>query len=91
MLSKEHESSNFLKNSYTDPRTFISGRYCITPFVNLHPQVGFTAQLSIRSGHGMASHDRVFTFSPLFRSKAAALRYALHHAHQWLGSSGKTN
>ena len=37
----------------------------------------YTATLSIRSGQGSCSHDRVFRFIPLFRTSAAALRYAI--------------
>ena len=33
--------------------------------------------LSIRSGSGSSSHDRVFRFTPTFRSAGAAARYAL--------------
>jgi hypothetical protein len=63
---------------------FASGRYFLTPFVNTHPETGFIARLSIRSGSGMSSHDRVFTFTPRFRSEGIALRYALRQAVQWL-------
>jgi hypothetical protein len=40
----------------------------------------YTATLSIRSGKSSCSHDRVFRFIPLFRSPAAAIRYAIE---QW--------
>ncbi|HYR26079.1 MAG TPA: hypothetical protein VEQ09_09625 [Aquabacterium sp.] len=32
--------------------------------------------LSIRSGRGSASHDRVFRFAPLFASRDEAVHYA---------------
>jgi hypothetical protein len=40
----------------------------------------YTATLSIRSGKSSCSRDRVFRFIPLFRSPAAAIRYAIE---QW--------
>ncbi|RMX04195.1 hypothetical protein D8I35_15445 [Corticibacter populi] len=65
---------------------FTSGRYSFTPFVNTHPQAGFIARLSIRSGQGVSSHDRVLTFSPHFGTEASALRYAFEQARLWLGA-----
>ena len=37
----------------------------------------FVASLSIRSGQGCVSHDRLHRFTPLFASAQAAARYAL--------------
>lgn len=47
-----------------------SGQYC--------------ASLSIRSGHGCASHDRVFRFTPLFANAQAAALYALEQGQSCL-------
>ena len=46
----------------------------------------YTATLSIRSGQGSCSHDRVFRFIPLFRTSAAALRYAIEQGKSYLQS-----
>lgn len=44
---------------------------------------GFDALVSIRSGHGMASVDRVMRFTPQFVSPSAALRYARVEGLAW--------
>ncbi|MFH7040903.1 hypothetical protein ABT392_01080 [Paucibacter sp. JuS9] len=44
---------------------------------------GFTAAVSIRSGNGQASHDRVMRFVPRFESPRAALRYAVREGQAW--------
>jgi hypothetical protein len=44
---------------------------------------GFTAAVSIRSGNGQASHDRVMRFVPRFHSVRAALRYARREGQAW--------
>ncbi len=41
------------------------------------PDGHYTSSLSIRSGHGTATHDRVFRFVPQFRSAQAAVAYAM--------------
>lgn len=44
----------------------------------------YTASLSIRSGRGSMTHDRVFRFTPLFPTDQAAARYALHQGLSYL-------
>lgn len=44
---------------------------------------GFDALVSIRSGRGMASVDRVMRFTPQFISPTAALRYARAEGLAW--------
>ena len=46
----------------------------------------FAASVSIRSGRGMASHDRVMRFTPRFISQRAALRYATSEGLAWVRS-----
>ncbi|XHS80204.1 hypothetical protein ACFJGW_09565 [Burkholderiaceae bacterium UC74_6] len=43
----------------------------------------YVASVSIRSGKGMASVDRVLRFTPLFSSRRAALRYATVEGRAW--------
>jgi len=43
----------------------------------------FSALVSIRSGKGMASLDRVMRFTPSFASPHAALRYAADEGMAW--------
>ncbi|WP_371816389.1 hypothetical protein [Roseateles sp. DAIF2] len=49
-----------------------------------HAEGGFAASVSIRSGQGMASHDRVLRFVPRFDSRRAALRYATDEGLAWV-------
>ncbi|UDF35646.1 UNVERIFIED_ORG: hypothetical protein LHJ69_00670 [Shinella sp. XGS7] len=49
-----------------------------------HADGGFSAAVSIRSGQGMASHDRVMRFVPRFESPRAALRYAKAEGLAWV-------
>jgi hypothetical protein len=47
---------------------------------------GFMASVSIRSGSGMASHDRVLRFVPRFANRRAAIRYATAEGLAWIRS-----
>lgn len=44
------------------------------------------ASVSIRSGSGMASHDRVLRFVPRFTNRRAAIRYATAEGLAWIRS-----
>jgi hypothetical protein len=44
----------------------------------------YTASLSIRSGRGSATHDRVFRFIPIFPTDQAAAHYALHQGLNYI-------
>jgi hypothetical protein len=44
----------------------------------------FAASVSIRSGRGSASHDRVLRLVPVFDSRDAAARYATAQGLAWL-------
>lgn len=59
------------------------GRYLISPMSQARDGGGFDALVSIRSGRGMASVDRVMRFTPQFRSPQAALRYAKAEGLAW--------
>jgi len=41
--------------------------------------------VSIRSGHGSMTHDRVLRFSPVFNSHDEAVRFATDQALAWIG------
>ena len=60
------------------------GRYLVSPMTKPHADGGFAASVSIRSGRGMASHDRVMRFVPRFNSRRAALRYARDEGLAWV-------
>ena len=60
------------------------GRFVLSTFSHRTECGQFAASLSIRSGSGSGTHDRVFRFIPLFRSKRAAERYALAQGREYL-------
>ncbi|HEY0954872.1 MAG TPA: hypothetical protein VGE36_08960 [Roseateles sp.] len=59
------------------------GRYVVSPMTQARDGGGFDALVSIRSGQGMASVDRVMQFTPRFPSPQAALRYARTQGLAW--------
>jgi hypothetical protein len=59
------------------------GRYLVSPMTQVRDDGGFDAVVSIRSGQGMASVDRVMHFTPCFGSRQAALRYARAQGLAW--------
>lgn len=60
------------------------GKYLVSPAARQHGDGQFAASVSIRSGRGSATHDRVMRFSGLFESAAAAIHYATEHALGWI-------
>ena len=60
------------------------GKYLVSPAAKRHSEGQFAASVSIRSGRGSATHDRVMRFSGLFESAAAAIHYATEHALGWI-------
>lgn len=61
------------------------GRYIVSPLT--HPIDGgrHSAAVSIRSGRGSMTHDRVFRFVPVFDSPDQAARFATEKALAWIG------
>jgi len=59
------------------------GRFLVSPMAQARKGGGFDALVSIRSGQGMASVDRVMQFTPSFPSPQAALRYAKAEGLAW--------
>jgi len=64
--------------------TISSDGFVITPLSRLQGTGMFSSAVSIRSGQGQASHDRVYRFTRLFSRQEQALAYALGQARQWL-------
>lgn len=46
----------------------------------------YTASVSIRSGRGSMTHDRVMRFVPVFASHEQAARFATAEAMSWIGT-----
>ena len=60
------------------------GKYLVSPLAKPLGTGGYAASVSIRSGRGSATHDRVLRFSGLFDTAASALQYATEHALGWI-------
>ncbi len=64
-------------------KSFTIGKYLVSPLTRDAGATGFTAAVSIRSGSGRATHDRVFRFTPLFPSRESACSYAAREGESW--------
>jgi hypothetical protein len=60
------------------------GKYRIEPCFRALPNGAFGAQVSVASGHGSASTDRVMRFVPEFATPDAASQYALEEGVLWV-------
>jgi hypothetical protein len=61
------------------------GKYLISPLTKALANGWYACSVSIRSGSGSATHDRVLRLTRLFRSKVAAAAYATGEGLQWIG------
>ncbi|HET8870530.1 MAG TPA: hypothetical protein VFM48_08795 [Aquabacterium sp.] len=60
------------------------GRFVLSPITRQTESGHYAASLSIRSGNGSSTHDRVFRFIPLFPTSQAAAHYALKQGLSYL-------
>jgi hypothetical protein len=60
------------------------GKYLVSPLTKRLPDSRYAASVSIRSGRGTGTHDRVLRLAPLFHCRDAASRYALDEGMAWL-------
>lgn len=68
----------------SDHNNIAVGKYLVSPLAREQDAGRFAASVSIRSGRGSATHDRVMRFTGLFDSAAAAVHYATEHALNWI-------
>ena len=61
------------------------GRYLISPLTKPLKNGWYASSVSIRSGSGSGTHDRVLRLTRLFRTQLAAVRYATAEGLQWIG------
>lgn len=61
------------------------GKYLISPLPKLLENGWWAISVSIRSGSGSGTHDRVLRLTRLFRTKLAAAEYAVAEGLQWIG------
>lgn len=66
--------------------TIYSDGFAITPLSQVTGTGTFSSAVSIRSGQGQGSHDRVYRFTQSFSQQEQALAYAMGEARQWLKS-----
>ncbi|MCH7341774.1 hypothetical protein LZ017_00030 [Pelomonas sp. CA6] len=59
------------------------GRFSVSPMTKTDTDGRFVASVSIRSGTGAASTDRVWRFEPRFSNAEAALRFAANEGVAW--------
>jgi hypothetical protein len=62
-----------------------AGKYLISPLTRLLDNGWIAASVSIRSGSGSATTDRVLRLTRLFRDHVAAANYARAEGMQWIG------
>jgi hypothetical protein len=61
------------------------GKYLISPLTKLLDNGWVAASVSIRSGSGSATTDRVLRLTRLFRDHLSAATYARSEGLQWIG------
>jgi hypothetical protein len=74
-----------MTTNQTSPRTI--GKYLVSPLVKTVDNGWFASSVSIRSGSGSATTDRVLRLTRLFRCTTEAALFAHSEALQWIRSS----
>lgn len=74
------------KESPIATTTLQVGKYLVSPLTRLTDGGRYAASVSIRSGRGSATHDRVLRLVPTFASAAEAARYATTQALAWIAA-----
>jgi len=60
------------------------GKYLVSPLTRPLARGRFAASVSIRSGRGSATHDRVLRLAPVFPTADEAARYATAQGLAWV-------
>ena len=60
------------------------GKYLVSPLTKVLDDGRFAASVSIRSGSGSGTHDRVLRLASVFADHAAAAHYATSEGLQWI-------
>lgn len=69
------------------PRTI--GKYLVSPLTKALENGWYACSVSIRSGSGRGTTDRVVRLTRLFRDRVAAAEYALEEGLRWIASGGR--
>ena len=62
-----------------------AGKYLISPLIKALENGWYACSVSIRSGSGSSTTDRVVRLTRLFRDRLAAADYARAEGLQWIG------
>jgi len=60
------------------------GKYLVSPLTKRLDDGRYAASVSIRSGRGSGTHDRIMRFTPLFACNATAASYATEQGLSWV-------
>lgn len=60
------------------------GKYLVSPLARQTAEGAYAPSVSIRSGRGSATHDRVLRFARHFATAREALRYAAEQGRSWV-------
>ena len=78
-------TTDFLTATMNPKDNITVGKYLISPLTTLLENGWYACSVSIRSGSGSGTHDRVLRLTRLFQTKLAAVRYATAEGLQWIG------
>lgn len=62
------------------------GKYLVTPLIRRLEDGRYAPSVSIRTGRGSATHDRVMRLTPFFDTPQAAMRHATNQGLAWVGT-----
>lgn len=71
-------------------RPVVAGKYLISPLTRVLENGWFACSVSIRSGSGQGTTDRVVSLTRLFRDRFAAAAYARAEGMRWIDSSHRS-
>ncbi|MBI5256707.1 MAG: hypothetical protein HY855_09420 [Burkholderiales bacterium] len=71
-------------NARTTPITL--GKYLVSPLARLTDEGHYAPSVSIRTGRGSATHDRVLRFHRHFGTAREALHYATVQGREWVAN-----
>ena len=73
---------------HTSNKNLTVGKYLISPLSRQLDNGSWATSVSIRSGAGRSTHDRVLRLTRLFQNQLAAVEYALAEGLRWIGHGG---
>jgi hypothetical protein len=76
-----------INNDHNNHRALQVGKYLISPLTKPLDNGWYACSVSIRSGSGSTTTDRVVRLTRLFRDRLAAAEYAMAEGMQWIGLS----